>query len=266
MMREQWLARLWEDYCRLAPNVSKIASLLEEEGEVVKNDHIAFRTLDLAPINVAALRQPLEAMGYVETGSYAFAEKRVEAVSFSHPDGPPRIFLSELVTADFEPWIQDLFQNLVSETDPYVASSKTFLAGRLWLPVTHSTYVKLRHVTEYGAWVTAMGIRPNHFTVSVNALHMSFDALVQFVVDSGFIMNAAGGVLKGSSEVGLEQASTMADKQRVAFEDGEFEVPTCYYEFAYRYPSRRPSVTNDGLFDRFIVSSADKIFESTDTT
>ena len=45
----------------------------------------------------------------------------------------------------------------------------------------------------------------------------------------------------------------------VRFNQGEFEIPNSYYEFAKRYPSEEGK-----LFQGFVAASADKIFESTD--
>jgi hypothetical protein len=42
------------------------------------------------------------------------------------------------------------------------------------------------------------------------------------------------------------------------FQDGMFEIPGCYYEFARRYTDKEGN-----LFSGFIAKSADKIFEST---
>jgi len=50
----------------------------------------------------------------------------------------------------------------------------------------------------------------------------------------------------------------MADKAEVAFSDGVRAIPSCFYEFALRYPQA------DGvLYPGFVEASADKIFEST---
>ena len=59
--------------------------------------------------------------------------------------------------------------------------------------------------------------------------------------------------IKGSPKIGLEQSSIMAKKISVAFSDGIYDIPGCYYEFAFRYNG----------FDGFITSSANHIFEST---
>ncbi len=75
---------------------------------------------------------------------------------------------------------------------------------------------------------------------------------------AGFVLNGVGGEVKGDPQVMLEQSSTMADKAEVPFSDGVRTIPSCFYEFALRYPQA------DGvLYPGFVEASADKIFEST---
>ena len=50
----------------------------------------------------------------------------------------------------------------------------------------------------------------------------------------------------------------MADKIEIDFGDRKELVPSCYYEFAKRYLDQ-----NKQLYQGFVTSSADKIFEST---
>ena len=67
-------------------------------------------------------------------------------------------------------------------------------------------------------------------------------------------MNTNGGEIKGSSFAGLEQSSTLAHPIPVQFSDQNepILIPACYYEFAKRHNG----------FSGFVVESADKIFES----
>jgi len=74
------------------------------------------------------------------------------------------------------------------------------------------------------------------------------------VKERGFILNSSGGEIKGTTDEGLVQSSTLAEKVKVQFSDGIYEVPSCYYEFAQRFPGK------DGkLFQGFIPESADKM-------
>ena len=114
--------------------------------------------------------------------------------------------------------------------------------------------------SEYAAWMAAWGYRANHFTVSINHLNefKTIAAVNQIIKDAGIALNTTGGEIKGSAEVLLEQSSTLANKINVKFSDKEMEIPSCFYEFAYRY--NKP----DGeLYTGFVAASADKIFEST---
>ena len=97
-------------------------------------------------------------------------------------------------------------------------------------------------------------------TVNINRLS-DFETIEQVnaaLKAAGFVLNTVGGEVKGDPQVMLEQSSTMADKADVPFSDGVRTIPSCFYEFALRYPQA------DGvLYPGFVEASADKIFEST---
>lgn len=69
-----------------------------------------------------------------------------------------------------------------------------------------------------------------------------------------------GGEIKGSQQVMLEQSATVADHAAVQFTDKNMNIPSCFYEFAQRYPMK-----NGTLFSGFVEASADKIFSSTNS-
>jgi hypothetical protein len=126
---------------------------------------------------------------------------------------------------------------------------------------SYEIYNRLREESEYAGWLYVNGFRANHFTVSINSLkkYNTIEKTNQFVKDNGFRMNASGGEIKGTPEELLQQSSTMSENIPLRFQEGIFEIPGCYYEFAIRYPDK------DGkLYSGFIAKSADKIFESTD--
>jgi hypothetical protein len=108
--------------------------------------------------------------------------------------------------------------------------------------------------------MAAIGYRPNHFTVFINQLkkYSDIQTLNDFLKSEGFRLNASGGEIKGSPEVLLEQSSTLANRIEVEFTDGKKEIPSCYFEFAKRYP-----LASGELYQGFVATSADKIFEST---
>ncbi|MFZ4462661.1 MAG: DUF1338 domain-containing protein [Bacteroidales bacterium] len=253
--------QLWNDYVSQNPSVLQIHDLFVQHGETVHNDHIAFRTFDDARIGIDVLAKPFLSEGYVYKGDYHFEEKHLYAKHFER-EGSPRVFISELKTADFSPFLQQKVKELVDAIPVELIHSEQLIAsGSVWGQISFELYETLRSESEYAAWLAVNGFRANHFTVSVNHLK-NFSSLEQvndLIKANGFRMNDSGGEIKGTPAELLEQSSTRASVLRVQFTDGEFEIPGCYYEFALRYPDQ-----DRKLYSGFIAKSADKIFESTD--
>ena len=107
----------------------------------------------------------------------------------------------------------------------------------------------------------AFGFCANHFTVDVNKLKNwhTIQEVNQFLEQHDVKLNSSGGLIKGTPQECLEQSSTLAGDIDVKFIEGVYRIPSCYYEFAKRYP-----LPNGNLYTGFIAASADKIFESTD--
>lgn len=261
---EQLFDFFWHDYAALAPDAGRIHALLEERGERFFNDHVAFRTFNIDPIGLESLEQPFLALGYRPTGDYRFEQKRLRARSFSHPDPHvPHVFISELLVEEFSPELQEVARSLAAQVPAELkGTDRLFTTLPTWLPVAYSTYQRLLDESEYAGWLSAFGIRANHFTISINTLK-SFESIEQFnawLVEQGFVLNSSGGLVKGTPAELLEQSSTMANRISWEFAGGErHEVPSCYYEFARRYTDPETG----SLYDGFIAKSADKIFEST---
>jgi len=140
-----------------------------------------------------------------------------------------------------------------------VTQDNFLYSGKHW-DLSFAEYETLLKESEYAAWLAAWGFRANHFTVSINHLenYTCINAVNDAVKGGGFTLNSAGGEVKGDESVKLEQSSTMADLAPVTFSDGVKEIPSCFYEFALRYP-----LANGELYTGFVAASADKIFEST---
>lgn len=256
----QLFAALWQDYIQMTPSAAKVHELLGR-GEAIINDHIALRTFNLPKVNLEVLAAHFVALGYKPCGDYHFEAKKLNAKHFEHPDPTqPKVFISELMVESFSPELQAKVVELVEQIPQSALTADNFLySGRHW-ELSSETYRELLAESEYAAWVAAFGYRANHFTVSINHLpgYETIEAVNQALKDAGFVLNSSGGEVKGSAEVLLEQSSTMADSIPVTFADARLEIPSCFYEFALRYP--KP----DGeLYTGFVAASADKIFEST---
>lgn len=255
-------AQLWDSYLTVTPSARRIHALLgSSQQDDVINDHIALRTFNLPQIGLEKLAAHFLALGYVESGEYHFEAKKLYAKHYEHPNAQlPKVFISELLLEKCSTQLQSIIQGLVAQLDPAAVTADNFLySGKHWT-LDQATYQTLLAESEYAAWTAVWGFRANHFTVSVNALK-NFETL-QSVNDAlktaGFALNTSGGEIKGSPEVLLEQSSTLADEALASFSDGDIAIPSCFYEFALRYP-----MPNGQLYTGFVAASADKIFEST---
>jgi hypothetical protein len=256
---DQIFDQLWKDYTEITPNAAIIKQLFEDQGEVVLNDHVAFRTLDLPHLNVDQFAQIFVDLGYEEKGDYHFEAKKLYAKHYEFPGNKyPKVFISQLKFAEcsefLQKYIKEIFDGI--KINPH----NLYKTKRVW-EIDYPLYLELKHESEYAAWLAAFGFMANHFTVSVNQLKnfSSIQAVNEFLKESGHKLNSQGGEIKGSPEVFLEQSSTLAYNQKVRFKHGPETIPSCYYEFALRYP-----LENGELFQGFVAGSADKIFESTD--
>ncbi len=259
----EFFAQLWADYTTLTPQAAKIHALFCDDTYTPRNDHVAFRTFNHSPINLLALEVHLLRMGYRRHESYQFEEKKLDAWSYTHVNGQaPRVFLSQLQVENLSDKAQRIIHSLTSQIAPEtVGEPEIFWAGRLWQTPSWEQYNCLLNESEYAAWLSVFGLRANHFTIAVNHLpeQPSLETVVERLKSQGYALNTSGGEIKGSPEELLQQASTLAEVRPIEFADGDIHpIPTCYYEFALRYPE--PS---GKLYDGFVAASADRIFEST---
>ncbi|MCH2056383.1 MAG: DUF1338 domain-containing protein [Thalassotalea sp.] len=256
----QLFNHIWQQYLEVTPSADKVHQLLDSGNDVI-NDHVAYRTFNIEKVNLEKLAAHLIKLGYKECGEYHFEAKKLYAKHFEHADSTqPKVFISELLVEEFSPEVQAIIHKLVDQLPTEAVTADNFLySGKQW-DVSFEDYKTLLAESEYAAWMAAWGYRANHFTVSINHLenHETIESVNEAVKAGGFALNSVGGEIKGDKAVKLEQSSTMADKAPVAFSDKTVEIPSCFYEFAKRYP-----LANGELYTGFVAASADKIFEST---
>lgn len=258
---ENLMQTMWTDYIKMNPQADKIHSLFYQNGENIVNDHIALRTFKHPKLGLDSLAKHFIKYGYkMAPQEYFFTEKKLYARHYEHPEGLPKIFISELELEKVSPFVRETINHCIEQIPSAATETEDFVfSGKHWV-TSYQTYQKLAAESEYASWVYAYGFRPNHFTVSINHLKHFRDIqrLNDFLKASGFKLNSSGGEIKGTPAELLEQSSTMAAEVQVQFGDGIYSIPGCYYEFAKRYPT-----TNGLLYQGFIAKSADKIFEST---
>ncbi|HBF08640.1 MAG: succinyldiaminopimelate aminotransferase [Gammaproteobacteria bacterium] len=255
---------LWADYVNLNPNINKIHSLIEKQGESIINDHIAFRTFGLDGIRVEDLAKFFLDLGYTYGGDYHFEAKKLKAKHLDAPDPSlPKIFISELILEQCSERLVETVQAVISQAEEGYFDKVDYLwNGRPWSPISYQVYDVLRQESEYAAWMYVFGYRANHFTVNVNQLNNFKDlaSLNDMLKKNGVVLNQSGGEIKGGESVYLSQSSTMADKVNIEFVEGTYQVPSCFYEFAHRH-----EMPNGKIYGGFVADNADKIFESTNS-
>lgn len=258
---DSMLHAMWSDYCQLNPVARQVYELLTSQGETVLNDHIALRTFKHSRLGIESMAKAFKNLGYREVQDYHFKVKKLYAKHYEHSDeSKPKIFISELLLDQMSNETQKQIEKIVDQIPDELINSQGFCySGRNW-KLSFSVYEQLAKESEYASWVAAIGFRPNHFTVNVNALKTlnTVEKMNHFLESKNYKMNSSGGKIKGTPEELLEQSSTMAEFVDVSFDEGIKKVPGCYYEFAKRYKDK-----NGKMYHGFIAASADKIFEST---
>lgn len=261
MELQKLLENMWVDYCALNPAAKKIYDLFTAEGESVLNDHIALRTFRHPRLGLEAMAKTFKDLGYQEKKDYHFKTKKLYAKHYEHSNEKmPKIFISELLIDQLSLGAQKTIEGVIEQlSDSAITSPEFSYSGRSW-DLSYTVYEQLAAESEYASWVAAIGFRPNHFTVFVNSMknYNTIEKVNQFLEANGYTLNSSGGKIKGTPDELLEQSSTMAELVRVGFSDGFHEVPGCYYEFARRYTDAQGH-----LYQGFVATSADKIFEST---
>jgi hypothetical protein len=189
------LTALWRDYTEQAPQAERIHRLLREHGEVIHDDHVALRTLDLAGLGLEAMARTFEDHGWRGRAFYRLGSQHLRARYWQHDDpNLPKIFISELVVDELSPAARDLLHELVDQLPADFADREDLAwAGRPW-HVTAEDIAFLDAESEHAAWIAQHGFRVHHFTVDASALVTFPDlhALAAFVAEHGFDMSFAG--------------------------------------------------------------------------
>ena len=228
------LEELWKSYAAHVPYARTFVALA---GGDFRNDHVAFRSLDLEP--VAKL---FEGLGWRRAGSYDFPDAHLNAIHLSKAF-EPRVFVSELRVADLSPRARTLLARLPPAPPPaadpswFVAPSQRFSGNEL---------LELERESQYAAWLCLFGREVNHFTASVDDV----ERWASRMRDAGVPMK---GEIEGAPGAPLRQTATQAAPRRVRTSDGERDWPYAYLEIAERQPG----------FDGFVAAQARQLFDMT---
>ena len=252
---EQLLDLLWARYARSVPYARTFVQLA---GGHFRNDHVALRSLQRAGSGIDLIAPVFERLGYRRAGSYDFPDARLDAIHLSHPDGLPRVFISELRVSELSPRARQILSALPPDEPPPVvhpgpvAPSADLIAKLAdWfcapaLIPSEADLLELERESQYGAWMLLFGREVNHFTAAVDDVEIWAAK-----------MAAAGVPMKGEIEgekgAGLRQTASKAAPRAVRTDRGTREWPYAYLEIAER----------NGGFDGFVAKQARQLFEMT---
>ena len=165
-------------------------------------------------------------------------KKKLRAKHYEHDDPElPKVFISELMTAEFSDSLQQKVKEMVAQIIGRRSAKTTFCiqerTGKSAMPIIWRCWKKVNTQRGCRRSVTA----PTTLRLALISCRATIRSsrLMKQLKDNGFTLNTSGGEIKGSPEVYLEQSSTMANRHDVAFSDQNGEIPSCFYEFAKRY-------------------------------
>ncbi len=235
---------LWDRY---AAEVPYARTFVELSGGSFRNDHVALRSLARPGGGIALFERVFERLGWRRAGEYTFPDAHLSAIHMSHPEGLPRVFISELKSEELSPRARELLSTLPEDEPP--PQSVEELAG--WFspppPPEEGALLELEKESQYGAWLLAFGRKVNHFTGSVDDI----EAWQRRMGEAGVPMK---GEIEGAPGTALRQTATQAAPLPVALRGGDSRPwPYAYFEIAQRAEG----------FDGFLGPQARALFDMT---
>ena len=289
---------LWDTYLDRVPPARRYVELVAELGGQVINDHVAFRSLNVAmptqPAGAEACIKLFTRLGYRQAGAYAFGATHLAAWHLEHADEAlPKIFISQLEADDIDPKTAAMIRENVERADAkfadfaelmraieegeeaeappeQVAGKLAGFFGRPWLPPARSAVEAVSRLSQYGAWTLLHGNAVNHFTSLINAQQIAawpdIETTVQGLLDAGVPMKDS---IEGAADSPLRQSSTQAARGKFAVTEadgsiGEIDWTYAYYEFAQRGEIVDPSGARR-RFNGFLGEQTTGLFEMTRT-
>lgn len=229
------LDALWGRYAAHVPYAREFVRLA---GGAFRNDHVAFRSLQMAPF-VAAF----ESLGWTRADAYSMDDVHLGAL-YLRKEGEPRVFVSELRANELSPRAQELLGRLPKAT-PFAGAAEWFCAPAEPL-VTESELLELERESQYAAWLVLFDREVNHFTASVPDVAQ----WQRKMLEAGIPMKDE---IEGEPGAALRQTATQAAPRRVQLRDGARGWPYAYLEIAERHRG----------FDGFVQKQARQLFEMT---
>ena len=235
---------LWTRYAAEVPFARTFAGLA---GGPLRNDHIALRSLARPGEGIELFARLFERLGWARAGAYTFPDTHLSAIYLAHPEGLPRVFVSELHAERLSSEAQRVLAAL-PEAPPAPESTEALADWFCAPPPPHEAeLLALERESQYGAWLLAFGRKVNHFTGAVDDV----EAWQRRMLEAGVPMKRD---IEGEPGGVLRQTATRAAPVTIALADGRTrEWPYAYFEIAQRAPG----------FDGFLGPQARALFDMT---
>lgn len=240
---------LWEQYAAEVPYARLFVDLSTDRR--FRNDHVAFRSLARPGAGIELFVRAFAPLGWRPAGTYEFPDVHLRAIHLSHPDGLPRIFVSELLAERLPQAARRILDAMPDDpAPPAVDAGEGALAEWFAAPARRPSREELAIVdaaSQYGAWLLAFGRKVNHFTASVDDVEEWQAKLTA----AGVPMKAG---IEGEPGSALRQTATGAARVPVTLRDGgTIDWPYAYFEIAQRRAG----------FDGFLGPQARQLFDMT---
>ena len=201
-----------------------------------KLDHIAYRSFNKNKI----IKKYINNNFIIQKDLYKFPKHNAHAIWLNNNNNIiPRIFVSEYNSIYFD----DNFLNTnidLDEINYYIHNDNKQISYKL--------YYDLFKINQYLAWTLVFRDNIiNHLAIEVNNIKQ-----LNTDLENDEIINLSGN-LQISDDKNLLQFSTKSEYNLVNFSDGNYYIPTFFFEFVERLNSR----------DGFSEKNANMIFDST---
>jgi hypothetical protein len=295
-VRQQLINYLWDFFQKNHQQTQTLTQDLQQRGELLVLDHFAIIDLPSNHSGLNLLSQIFSAIGFIPQGHGYLPEKQNEFLWLTEYDAfdqPASEVLPQIVVADFNlaelpPHVCTIIEHYTQHIQPsplreiqylsgkaYLGDSvaaaqllqrlKNYFSSRQWPLPTVDDFHQVQAVNELLAWVLVFGHIPNHFTIATHLLKgfANFAAFNDYVENElKFTFNQQGSKIKGGSELGIEQSSTVAKPTKIQLADGVIEIANSFIEFVWRYPLIQPAHKWNDYFTGFIAQQANRVIES----
>jgi hypothetical protein len=290
LIQEKLTNRIWEYFKELYWQQSLIPG-----GYEIILDHFAIIDIPSANSGIKILEKIFTRLSYVKRGEGYLETKRNGFIWMGTDNmleekmttALPQLVLADFSLENLSRPLQEIVNKYGSKVEPFpfsyfnylLTGAKNgdadsiekvvellfnYLINRTWPRPTLAEYEIVNKENELLSWVLACGRTINHFGICVNNITQfnSFTEYTKYLLENNINLNEYGGTIKGSRELGLEQAATIGRNMSIQLSDATIQLPSPFIEFIWRHPLKDyPKLLVD-YYTNFLPSNANNIIES----